>query len=236
MIRRATITIPQPCHEDWDKMTVAEKGRFCGGCQRHVYDFTHSSDREILKRFTEEPNLCGRFNETQLGRELLVPKEKSPLWIAAASGVLALMNPGHAAYAQQQTQTIAKVDQTENDIQPNNDEQVKISGVVSDVVGSLPGANIVIKGTTRGVQTDIDGKFELLVAKGEILQISFIGFGDQEITVGDKSNYDIILDSRGIELQGGSMLVRKRSIFGRFFVWTANLFRKEENRRSVKYY
>jgi hypothetical protein len=236
MIRKATITIPEPCHEDWNKMTVAEKGRFCASCQKHVYDFTKFSDREILKQFNNEPNLCGRFSDKQLNRELVIPKEKSTFWIAAASGVLTLINPGNTVYSQQQaTETVENQRQTPKITQPADSQPVKISGTISDPTGTLPGVNVVIKGTTRGVQTDIDGNFEIMAARGETLVISFVGLREQEIIV-DQPVYNIMMDSRDVELQGGPILVRKRSIFGRFLVWTANLFRKDDNKRCVKYH
>lgn len=65
------ITIPAPCHENWNSMTPDEKGRFCSVCSKTVRDFTDSSDREVLKAFARpEDNICGRFNESQLNRNL----------------------------------------------------------------------------------------------------------------------------------------------------------------------
>lgn len=54
-----------------------------------------------------------------------------------------------------------------------------ISGIVSDESGPLPGANIVVKGTTRGVQSNLDGYFEIEATYDETLVFSFIGMGDQ---------------------------------------------------------
>ncbi len=58
-----------------------------------------------------------------------------------------------------------------------------ISGVVSDPSGPVPGAIVVIKGTTRGAETDFDGKFEVSVANGETLVISSMGMQTQEVRV-----------------------------------------------------
>ena len=56
------------------------------------------------------------------------------------------------------------------------------TGVVKDALGEVIGASVVVKGTTNGVITDIDGKFELQnVKKGDIIQISYIGYKTQEI-------------------------------------------------------
>lgn len=68
----------------------------------------------------------------------------------------------------------------------NNDiREIKVSGVVSDETGPLPSANISIKGTTLGIQTDADGNYTILVKKGDILLFSFIGFEDKEILIND---------------------------------------------------
>ncbi|KIC61362.1 TonB-dependent receptor plug domain-containing protein [Chryseobacterium taiwanense] len=65
------ITIPTPCHENWEAMTREEKGRFCSVCSKTVRDFTTASDDEIIEVFsntTEE--ICGNFYESQLNRNL----------------------------------------------------------------------------------------------------------------------------------------------------------------------
>ncbi|UKB81401.1 hypothetical protein [Chryseobacterium sp. MEBOG07] len=63
------LTIPRPCHENWDNMTPEEKGKFCSVCSQSVYDFTDLSDEEI-SNFNFDQKICGRFREDQLGRNL----------------------------------------------------------------------------------------------------------------------------------------------------------------------
>lgn len=65
------ITIPKPCHENWDAMTPEDKGRFCAVCNQTVQDFTQETDAEINDFFAEHPqNVCGNFKENQLDRNL----------------------------------------------------------------------------------------------------------------------------------------------------------------------
>ena len=61
-------------------------------------------------------------------------------------------------------------------------QDTKVTGVVEDEFGPVAGASVVIKGTTNGTMTDMDGHFTLEgVKKGDIIQISFIGFATQNI-------------------------------------------------------
>ncbi|MFP9114555.1 SusC/RagA family TonB-linked outer membrane protein [Flavobacterium sp. RHBU_3] len=76
-----------------------------------------------------------------------------------------------------------------------------IEGTVQDSNGTVPGANIVVKGTTRSTQTDLDGKFSIEATKGEVLVISFVGMETKEITVTDQANYSITLSSATEELE-----------------------------------
>lgn len=58
--------------------------------------------------------------------------------------------------------------------------QVKVTGKVTDEMNSpLPGANVVVKGTTQGVVTDFDGNYEIQAQQGDVLEFSFIGFQTQ---------------------------------------------------------
>ncbi|UJH66246.1 SusC/RagA family TonB-linked outer membrane protein [Allomuricauda sp. SCSIO 65647] len=63
--------------------------------------------------------------------------------------------------------------------------QVTVTGVVTDVATGLPipGANIIIKGTTTGTVTDFDGNYTLTANQGDVLVFSYIGFNTQEIAV-----------------------------------------------------
>ena len=69
------------------------------------------------------------------------------------------------------------------------DRQKKtITGVVTDEMGEpFIGANVIEKGTTNGIITDIDGKFTLEVAPGAVVQVSYIGYNTQEVKIGNQS-------------------------------------------------
>ena len=62
------ISIPEPCHEDWNKMTADENGKFCSVCVKSVIDFTNKSETEIKEYLIQnrENKICGRFKKSQL--------------------------------------------------------------------------------------------------------------------------------------------------------------------------
>jgi hypothetical protein len=66
MTTKHKITIPEPCHEDWNKMTPNDNGRFCGSCSKNVVDFTNMLPDEIQVYFQQHSNICGRFKNSQL--------------------------------------------------------------------------------------------------------------------------------------------------------------------------
>lgn len=63
----------------------------------------------------------------------------------------------------------------------------RISGIVSDDSGPIPGVNVLLKGTKNGVQTDFDGKYSIQAKTGDILLFSYMGMEDVTITVGNSS-------------------------------------------------
>lgn len=81
-------------------------------------------------------------------------------------------------------------------------ELIPVSGRVTDSEGNgLPGATVVIKGTTNGTTTDVDGNFSLEAEEGETLVISYLGFETVEVTVGDEQNFNIVLNEDVSNLQ-----------------------------------
>ena len=70
----------------------------------------------------------------------------------------------------------------------------KVTGTVEDALGTVIGATVVVKGTTNGTTTDIDGRFTLEgVKKGSILQISFVGYTTKEVKYTGQSVLKIML-------------------------------------------
>jgi TonB-linked SusC/RagA family outer membrane protein len=95
-----------------------------------------------------------------------------------------------------------------------------ISGIIMDATKEpLIGVNVIVKGTTNGAITDMDGKFELTqVTPGAVLQVSYVGYASQEIQAGNNSNFNITLqeDSKALEevVVTGYSTQKKRDLTG----------------------
>ena len=71
--------------------------------------------------------------------------------------------------------------------------QTTVSGTVTEDNGPLPGANVIIKGTSTGTQTDFDGNYSIQASPSDVLVFSFVGFATQEVTVGNQSTINVAL-------------------------------------------
>lgn len=66
------VRIPEPCHEDWNKMEPDLKGKFCNSCNKSVFDFSTKTDAEIKNILLEykDQKVCGHFKKSQVNRPL----------------------------------------------------------------------------------------------------------------------------------------------------------------------
>ena len=92
--------------------------------------------------------------------------------------------------------------ETENPVTDISQQNGKVSGTVEDALGPVTGASVIIKGTTNGTITDLDGNFTLEgVKKGDIIQISFIGYITQDIPYTGQSTIkvDLVEDTQKLD-------------------------------------
>lgn len=97
------LTIPEPCHENWQQMTPNEQGRHCMSCQKTVVDFTLMSDQEVLHYISRASSaVCGRFNNDQLNKTYAEKKIKPSLTFRYAWNMMvaAFLLTGNVALAQ----------------------------------------------------------------------------------------------------------------------------------------
>jgi TonB-linked SusC/RagA family outer membrane protein len=82
-------------------------------------------------------------------------------------------------------------------------QEKTITGTVTDDAGEpLPGVSVVVKGTTIGIVTDVDGNYALEVpADTRTLVFSFVGMKTQEVAIGNRTNIDVMLETEAIGLE-----------------------------------
>ena len=72
-------------------------------------------------------------------------------------------------------------------------QEKTVTGKVTDDSGALPGVTIQIKNTQSGTVTDSNGEFKINAKQGDVLVFSFVGYSDQEITVGSQSAINVLM-------------------------------------------
>ncbi|MDQ2178609.1 TonB-dependent receptor [Marinifilum sp. D714] len=85
-------------------------------------------------------------------------------------------------------------------VQIVNAQSKQITGTVTSAEDGLgmPGVSVVIKGTTIGASTDIDGKYTLKAEASDVLMFSFVGMVSQEVTVGNQTVINVVMENESI--------------------------------------
>ena len=92
--------------------------------------------------------------------------------------------------------SIVKAEEVKS-VEISSDEKLKVSGTVlaADTKAPVLGASVIIRGTTSGTLTDLDGKFVLTgLKKDDVIQVSFVGFQTRSVIIKDESPLTILLD------------------------------------------
>ncbi|MDI5897160.1 SusC/RagA family TonB-linked outer membrane protein [Flavobacterium yafengii] len=80
--------------------------------------------------------------------------------------------------------------------------QTEVTGVVLDDANfPLPGVNVLVKGSKKGIVTDIDGRFSIKASVGDVIEFSYIGLETQEVTIKNYNKLDIKLQSSAMQLE-----------------------------------
>lgn len=191
---RLSISVKAPCSEQWEYFTPSAGGRLCDACCKEVIDFTQLSDREIIDYFTQNPGqTCGRFRSHQLRQYPLKSTRKrfpGVRWVRIGFiGLPLLLWTKEVSSERLPVRPPNEVIQLSNFSEkvhlPANDGHI-IRGVVKDEYGELlPGVSIVLRGSSLGTITDLDGRFQFPEAlkPGDVLTFSFVGYESREYVV-----------------------------------------------------
>ncbi|QJX46893.1 carboxypeptidase-like regulatory domain-containing protein [Hymenobacter taeanensis] len=214
MPTRSTLSIPKPCHENWQTMTPAAQGRHCAACDKVVVDFTRMTDAEIVAFLGQSAGKsCGRFRADQLNRTLgIVAPASDTMWRGRWMALVALIGLGAAAapiaVAQQappvriqRSITLGMVAQPAFSTPTLSLPPLMVRGRILDhsSATALPGVTVLLKGTTVGTSTNSDGTFELLLPAGQLgpilLSIHSVGFVTKEVIANPEEPLHLSLDA-----------------------------------------
>ncbi len=178
---RIKLTIPEPCSENWDKMTVSERGRFCSRCSNIITDFSTFTDKELVEYISKaNAKICGRFENTQLDRVIAIyepantPVFKRLLYgTALAAGVAGSLQSQVRSTTPSEikaTRSGSNIDLISPAYKPTDDSTFKITGYIIDSVTKqpLPFANVILEQGDKmitGITADDYGKFEIFASK-----------------------------------------------------------------------
>ncbi|RLJ61506.1 iron complex outermembrane receptor protein [Lacinutrix venerupis] len=110
--------------------------------------------------------------------------------------------------------------------------QTTITGAVTEQSSSLPlpGVNVIVKGTNSGTSTDFDGKYEISVKNGDVLEFSYVGYTAQEITYSGQTNLNVALAEDASQLDEVVLIgyggVKKEDLTGTTDLLTSEDFNK----------
>ncbi|WP_163411004.1 hypothetical protein [Flavobacterium ajazii] len=224
MTTKIKISIPEPCHENWFDMSQTEKGKFCSACQKNVIDFTKSSDREIVLAFNENDKLCGRFNNSQINRNLVIQKEKKSICTIAAASLIAFLGLGNQTAQAQGKIRIEQTSKKTSEINPSIDsenEEIEIEGRIflEEANPNFEEVNIFIDGKNPVFHPDSEGRFCIKANKGTIISIYKDGYINYSTKVYNYYIGAIELEKENCKekfIVGGAIAV-KRSFWYRLF-------------------
>ncbi len=217
MEKETYLHIPQPCHENWDKMSPAQQGRFCQQCSKTVVDFSTMTDQQVLKVLSKESgSTCGRFTSDQLERPFVkesTPLLQSPYRLFLSAFIPAFFSTG-IANAQMTVGKLVAVykpvctSMVKGEV-INEASNLLITGKVTDNSKEvLAGTSISIKGKKEMFVANSKGTFEIPFPEGEdkvTLILSYVGMETKEVKVkrANCSNLDISLSQI---MMGGVMV------------------------------
>ncbi|MDR3260350.1 MAG: SusC/RagA family TonB-linked outer membrane protein, partial [Tannerella sp.] len=149
----------------------------------------HARAKEIINLIEEQTEYLFVYNYDKVDLSWEVTVEASEMPVAE---VLSGMFSGSDIIYAMEGNNILLLKKDTPSVQQQSGK--RISGTVVDDSGEpVIGANIMEKGTANGNITNVDGKFSLSVGENAVLQISYLGYVTQEITVGAQTNLNITL-------------------------------------------
>jgi Carboxypeptidase regulatory-like domain len=173
------ISIPVPCHEQWQNMTAAANGRHCNACSKTIVDFTAMSEAAVMQYLRQHQNVCGRFRSDQLSRPLkkqsIISKLFSMKKIAATiiSFIIVKCTNAQLPVYDTRVYTWIRSALTDSVILAQQKQFKETNGTIIGVVTDenakpLKGASVTIGNNLTSTITDETGNFSLVLPPGSV--------------------------------------------------------------------
>lgn len=151
--------------------------------------------KEVIKQIEEQTDYLFVYNHDKVNLNNTVTIQANNETVAE---VLNQMFTGTDIVYAMQGNNILLMHRNDKDLQQDR----ILRGTIIDTDGTpIIGANVVIKGSSNGTISDFDGHFSLEVKEGDVLVVSYIGYTDYEVRVGNQNNLSITLkeDSKALD-------------------------------------
>jgi hypothetical protein len=206
------LEVKNPCSEKFENFSKTQKGAFCNSCNKEVIDFTKMTSQEIITYFRKQKaETCGIFKTKQLTKysENITPKNR---WqfrtlIGITISIFSLFSFDKITAQEHKNNTEIHQKTSINKSETLKEQIVK--GVITDEDGGLPGASILLEGTTIGTTTNFDGEFSfpIQLKKGDVLIVSYLGYKTERIIVNEselnlKLKYNLELKADSCNIMG----------------------------------
>lgn len=232
------ISVKKPCSEKFENFDETAKGGFCDTCEKEVIDFTNMPESELITYLCiNKSNTCGRFKTSQLGT--YQQKNMNNINMNFLSSGIAAMSfslLSLCAISNLQAQDVAVVDSNPL-IEISNThilgkvattivDRYSVKGTVLDELNQpLPGVAVILKGTTDGVSTDNDGKFEFPKAleANDVLVFSYLGYESKEYLIPESESETIDIT---INFEDSNVILMGDVVIEGVYTSKRNIFQK----------
>jgi hypothetical protein len=215
MIRFKDIQIPKPCSVEYDMLPGDNTKRFCGSCEKYVYDFRGKNQTYLNDIFTANGNVCGIYYEDQIQKPFL--KIQHPFYYSLSSKFLSLLLLIKTLFSGQDTQAASPF--------------VHVTEQISSDSGSI---RVVFKN-----RTSVSHKYELTIFINNILYKHNIDAHERFIFLPDNIQPDdhilvIVFKTKNTHFSSGRKYKTHRKKYRFVYKDTPEIIININNRKQVR--
>jgi hypothetical protein len=240
---RYSLSIPNPCNQNWDQMTVSGNEKYCSSCEKVIADLSKLSDEELILRIQEAgKGLCGRITPGQLHRVLYTTQVNKPNSLFLTGMTAGLLLAGLPEGYTQNTEDKghwnyhSPSDSTVKTPAPKDTNVQLLQGRVVDKLTKtpIPGTIVFLNGTDKGAVTDSGGYFQLSIPANipnpVYVQLTYLGYETQTLSLvsGKMEQIELLEEAFPLHMVGAIVIEEHgaKYFFHHPFHWFRHKWRK----------